>query len=213
MVIILNDNLKQDSPASTMKTIAIALKTKPLSYLTASQSDLLEEILRDRRLTKAESIKAYRNSDKYLLKKAAYQATHAEFGEVAEIGIAEGDKVKSYYGEDKAIEALGKAIAGAGTIVGFDLHWQLSFILRRCLLAGRKGSFSRGQLFTTFGTATTAMVDIKKTWALSNKEYSALTLEELCVFMGFSSKDLALNVESKAEKTLWVYNLMKGILL
>jgi len=200
-----------------MKTIAISLKTEPLDDLTLTQSSLLEEILRDRRLTKAESIKAYLSSDKYLLKKAAYQAMHAEFGKVAVIGIAEQGmdaiKTSSYAGEDEAIEALGKAIAKAGRIVGFDLHWQLYFVLRRCVLTGKLSSFSRGQLFTTFGTATTAMVDIKSAWAQSNKEYSALTLKELCVFMGLSQIELPSTVEFKAEKTLWLYERMKGILL
>lgn len=198
-----------------MKTIAIALETKPREPLTLDQTKLLEEILMDKRLTKAEAIKAYTESLKYGSKKGAYQRYHAEFGMVDGIGIAEGVKVSSYSGEVESIEALGKAIAGAGRIVGFDLPWQLSFILRRCAITGEITSFSRNQLFTNFGTATTAMIDLKKAWTQSDREYSSLTLESLCFFMGMdlALKEVSPAIELKAARTMWLYDRMKGILL
>jgi len=191
-------------------TIAIALRTEPLTDLTLDQASLLEEVLMDKRLKKAEAIKAFLTSSAYQEKKEKYQRTHAEFSEISEISIADGEEVETHTGEDKALEGLEKILQGTSRMVGFDLiGFQFPYILRRILLS-RSGSGIREQFLSPFGTAPTALIDIKKAWMRDNREYSGLTLEQLCIFNG---KPIPETIEDEAAATFMFYQIMEGRLL
>ena len=66
-----------------MKTIAIALRTTINPKLPDEMTTRLRELNIDKRLKKAESIKAYLGSAEYSIKKELYASRHAEFGVVA----------------------------------------------------------------------------------------------------------------------------------
>jgi hypothetical protein len=192
-----------------MKIIAIAIKTKPLEVLTLGMASFLEELLMDKRLKKAEAIKAYRASDAYKAKRTKYQKYHAEYGQIAEIAIMSDDKVGVREGENKAFNFLEQELKGAGRIVGFDLRWQLQFILRRRYLTGATGPL-RSMLFTNDGTATTATTDIKMAWTQNDKSYSGLTLADLCRYSGC---DIPPTTETEALQVMRIYEDMEGSLL
>lgn len=189
-----------------MKIIAIALRTEPIEDLTSAQASLLEELLVDKRLTKAESIKAYRSSDKYKLKKEAYQSARAEFSQVAEIAIANNadDKVEVFTGEGEAMGALIDAVLSSSKVVGFDTGWQISFVLRRGMLTGRKipavDALKDGRL-----------VDLWVAWARGDRAYQDLTLSELLTFSAAPGSPIS--TEDKAAQTMWLYKRMEGTLL
>ncbi len=190
-----------------MKIIAIALRTEPIKDLTSAQASLLEELLADKRLKKAEAIKAFRESEKYLLKKEAYQSTRAEFGQVAEIAIANNvdDNVEVFTGEGEAMGALIDAALRSEKVVGFDVYWQISFILRRGMLTGRKGIL---QIVTS---VRSDLVDLKATWMRKDRAYQDLTLRELLTFSAAPGSPIS--TEDKAAQTMWLYKRMEGTLL
>jgi hypothetical protein len=196
-----------------MKIIAIAIKTKPLEVLTLGMASFLEELLMDKRLKKAEAIKAYRASDAYKAKRDKYQKTHAEYGQIAEIAITSDDKVGVREGESRALEFLEQELKGAGKIVGFDLQGQLEFILRRVFLIAYGDGELRRMLFTSDGTATTATVDIKKIWMQTDKSYSGLTLAQLCKYAGLADTSIPRTTETEAFQTMKLYRQMEGNLL
>lgn len=195
-----------------MKIIAIAIRTEPLKALTVGMSNILKEFVMDKRLKKAEAIKAYLSSDTYLSKKHAYQRTHAEFGQISEIAIADGGKVGVREGENRALNFLEQELRGAGMIVGFDLRWQLLFMLRRRYLTGATGPL-RSMLFTNDGTATTATTDIKVAWMQNDKSYSGLTLADLCRYSGYAENEIPLTAEADALQVMRLYKDMEGNLL
>lgn len=166
----------------------------------------------DKRLKKAEAIKAYRSSDAYKAKRDNYQKTHAEYGQISEIAITSGDKVGVREGENRALNFLEQELRGAGRIVGFDLRWQLQFIMRRRYLTGATGPL-RNMLFTGDGTATTSMIDLKVAWVQADKSYSSMTLADLCRYSGCSEKEIPLTTETEALKVMSIYEDMEGSLL
>lgn len=195
-----------------MKTIAIAIKTEPLQVLTLGMASFLEELLMDKRLKKAEAIKAYRASDAYKAKRDKYQKTHAEYGQISEIAIMSDDKVGVREGENRALNFLEQELRGAGKIVGFDLRWQLQFMLRRRYLTGATGPL-RSMLFTGDGTATTAMVDLKEAWVKADKSYSSMTLADLCRYSGYADNEIPRTTETEALQVMRLYKDMEGSLL
>lgn len=192
-----------------MKTIAIAIKTEPIKVLTLGMASFLEELLMDKRLKKAEAIKAYRASNAYKAKRDEYQSNHAEYGQILEIAITDGTSVGVREGENRALNFLEQGLIGAGKIVGFDLRWQLQFILRRRYLTGATGPF-RSMLFTGDGTATTAMVDVREAWVKADKSYISMTLADLCRYSGC---DIPMTTETEALKVMSIYEDMEGSLL
>ena len=196
-----------------MKTIAISIKTEPLKTLTAGMVNMLKGFLVDKRLKKAEAIKAYQESNAYLSKKHTYQRTHAEFGYIFEIAITDGKKVAVRTGERHSLEFLEHELRGAGMIVGFDLQFQLEFILRRVMLTDHVDGELRKMLFTNDGTATTATTDIKKTWMQADKSYNGLTLAQLCMYNGYPENEIPLTLEAEAVSTISLYRKMQGSLL
>lgn len=187
-----------------MRVIAISMKTEPLEDLDPGQTSLLEELLRDKRLTKAESIKAYRESDKYLKKKDRLQRSQAEFGRIKEVSIATHSIDSTHAGEEAAISALADAVNGADIIVGFDLHQQLSFVLRRHMLTGVKMSLK---------LSGKELVDLKQAWGRSDRAYSDLTLEQLLTFTGDSDDQQPKTSGEEAVAVFELYEKMKGNLL
>lgn len=193
-----------------MKTIALALRTDSTSVLTPVLIDRLQEINMDKRLKKAEAIKAYLGSDVYLAKRIDFQKMHAEFGKIGSVALSDDQGFEFVKGEKKSLTLINDRLVGVERLIVFDSDHCLSFIMKRAMLTGHPINL-REKLYSNFGTAGTAVIDIKKLWAGPSKEYSSLTLRQLVNFV--DSVTMGMGVEDEANAILELYEDMKGYLV
>lgn len=194
-----------------MKTIAISLKTDTTSALTPDQKNLLESKVMDKRLKKAEAIKAYLASDGYHLKRNVYQQTHAEFGKILNIAAATDTWHGDAKGESESIVHLENQLTGMERVIVFGSH-VIPFVLKRAMIIGQENDI-REEIYSFFGTATKVVIDIQKAWAGTNKEYSSMNLRELCVLLGDTASGFPKDNIGEARKILEIYNKMRGHLV
>ena len=189
-----------------MKTLAIYLQTTNNLNLTDDQKHILEGFTIDRRLKKAESIKAHLESDDYMLKKVAFQMRHAEFGKISQLSTFDGRDTDVAHTEEAALHLINVSLRGVGRLVVFDAEFTIPFLLKRAMLTGYDPGL-RESLYSIYGTATTAVVDIKRLWAGQNREYSGMSLTQLCKYM-----NLTTTATDEAEAVYEIYERMVGYL-
>ena len=185
-----------------MKALAIHLQTTNNLNLTTDQKDLLKDYTTDRRLKKAEAIKAYFESQDYVFKKVAFQMKHAEFGLIHQISTFDGRDTDVASTEESALHLIDRALNGVERLIVFDAGFTLPFILKRAMLTGHDMR-ARYKLYSSFGDATTAIIDIKKLWAGQSREYSGMSLNELSLYLDISS-----NPSHEAERVYEIYERM-----
>lgn len=192
-----------------MKTLAIYLLTTNNLDLTDDQKHLLEGLTIDRRLKKAESIKAHLESDEYMLKKVSFQMKHAEFGKIKQLITFDGRDTDMATGEEAALHLIDKAIAGVEKLVVFDADFTIPFILKRAMLIGHEESpgLSSIRMVSRESVYSLEVIDVKRLWAGQNKEYSGMTLNQLNKY--FNIDPLA---AYEAERVYEIYEKMKGFL-
>lgn len=189
-----------------MKALAIHLLTTNNLELSEVQKHLLEGLTIDRRLKKAESIKAHLESDDYMLKKVSFQMKHAEFGKIHQLSTFDGRDEDVANGEEAALHLIDTIIRGVERLIVFDVGFTIPFILKRAMLTGYDLSL-RESLYSIYGTSTTAVIDIKKLWAGQNREYSGMGLTELGKFFNLTSQP-----SHEAERVYEIYEKMEGYL-
>lgn len=196
-----------------MKVIAIALRTTGNTSLPEEMVTRLQELNMDKRMKKAESIKAYIGSTEHRLKKELYANKHAEFGAISSIAIADDTGVETINGEKQALDLLEDRLTGVERIVVFDADHCLPFITKRALLTDHRLAL-RKKLYSNFGTATATIVDIKKAWSGTSKEYSSMNLADLIMYLEYpvtvKSHPFVGEVGAEANAILEVYDYIKG---
>ena len=199
-----------------MKTLAIALATTNNEKITPDQKSFLKEINMDKRLKKAESIKAYLESIAYREKNVLYQVNHAEFGRIHSLAAYDGNEdgiARSASGEKGSLDLLWMRLVGVERLILFDADFTIPYILKRSMILGHEPSV-RFKLHSTFGTATTAIIDIKRLWSGSSKEYASMTLKDLCLYLGEKKEDFPSgDLEAQAAKIFYIYEKMKEYLV
>ncbi len=194
-----------------MKTLAISLKTDITSALTPDQKDLLERKTIDKRLKKAESIKAHLASDAYLMGRNFYQQTHAEFGRILSIAAATDTWHGDAKGESESIVFLENQLAGMERVIVYT-DKVIPFILKRAMIIGQENDI-RTEIYSFSEAGGAVVIDIQKAWAGTNKEYSSMNLRELCVLLGNAASDFPKDNIGEARKILEIYNKMRGHLV
>ncbi len=201
-----------------MKTLAIYLQTTSNLNLTEDQKHLLEGATIDRRLKKAESIKAHLESDDYMLKKVSFQMRHAEFGKIHQLSTFDGRDTDVAHQEEAALHLINVSVRGVERLIVFDAEFTIPFILKRAMLTGYEAGL-RSSLYSLYGTATTMVIDIKGLWTRQNKEYSGMTLNMLSKYMGITSQPRSAGKISgltafpqEAERVYEIYERMVGYL-
>lgn len=201
-----------------MKTIAIALRATGNSKLTDEMRDRLRDINMDKRLKKAESVKAYLESGEHAVKKELYAARHAEFGEISSIAIADETGVEAISEENPALDLLEDRLEGVERIVVFDAGHCLTFITKRALLVDHRLALRR-KLYPDLSDSTetiTTIVDIKKAWSGPSREYDSMTLADLIMYLEYpvtvKSHPFVGEVGAEATAILEVYENIKGYL-
>ena len=199
-----------------MKTISIALRTTINPKLPDEMTTRLQELNMDKRLKKAESIKAYMESAEYQIKTELYASRHAEFGVVSSIAISENGGVETVNGEEsRVLDLLEERLVGVERIVVFDADHVLTFLMKRAMLTEHRLTL-REKLYSNFGTSTAMVVDIKRVWAGVSKEYGSMTLTELVMYLEYpitvKSHPLHSEVGAEATAIFEVYDYMKGFL-
>lgn len=193
-----------------MKTLAIYLHTTNNLDLTTDQKDLLKDYTIDRRLKKAESIKAHLESDDYMLKKVAFQMKHAEFGKIHQLRTFDGRDTDVADTEEAALHLINEVVRVVDKLVFFDADFTLSFILKRAMLAGQEltsAQVLRAGLYSDYGTSIIKIVDVKKLWAGPNREYSGMTINQLSKYLDIQSP-----ATHEAERVYEIYEKMRGFL-